>query len=406
MSGTVSIVLVGIGGYGNTYVRALLDSPKSHRFRIVGAADPHPEGCHRYAELRDMGIPIYANLQEFYTDCTADLAIIASPIQFHHGHSCLALSKGSHVICEKPVSARIQEAMDMQKAQEKAKKMLAIGYQWSYSRAIQKLKSDILQGKFGAPRRLKTIVLWPRDAQYFRRAWAGRKRDACGRWILDSVANNATAHYLHNMLYLLGDEMETSARPKYVEGQLYAANEIENFDTAILRIITDNDVELLFYATHAVLEQLDPTFLYEFTTGAIHYGSSNDGDYLTRIVGRFKDGEIKDYGDPNAERLRHLWLLIDGIIEGRQVNICGVSAASSHTICMNGIQEAIPEIPHFLPDLVRHDADTEVTWVDGLAGILKDAYHSWRLPDKGDAVWVSDNKGWALSDYTSFAGTR
>ena len=41
------------------------------------------------------------------------------------------------------------------------KKIVAIGYQWSFSDAIQKLKADVIAGIFGKPRRLKTLVLWP-----------------------------------------------------------------------------------------------------------------------------------------------------------------------------------------------------------------------------------------------------
>ncbi|NMB45866.1 MAG: Gfo/Idh/MocA family oxidoreductase [Firmicutes bacterium] len=406
MSNQVSVVLVGIGGYGNNYVRALLDHEDDQRFHITGVVDPYPEGCDRYHELKQKKIPIYVELEEFYAEHAADLAVISSPIQFHHEHSCLALAKGSHVLCEKPVSARIQEAMDMQRAKEEAGKNLAIGYQWSYSRAVQELKSDILQGKWGRPLRLKTLVLWPRAAEYYRRAWAGRRQDPSGRWVLDSVANNATAHYLHNMLYVLGDKIGSAARPGYIEGQLYAANEIENFDTAMLRVVTDNDVELLFYTTHAVKEQLDPTFLFEFTGGTIHYGLSEDGKHVPRIVGRSRDGTLIDYGGPNAEQMRHLWLMIESIIEGKELDICGVWAASSHTICINGIQEAIPDIPHFPPEFLQYDAERELTWVNGLAEVMQGAYHDWRLPVERDAAWVSRNRGWPLSNYTHFAGRR
>jgi predicted dehydrogenase len=119
-----------------------------------------------------------------------------------------ALRGGSHVLCEKPAAATPKEAVRMQEAAQAAGRHLAIGYQWSYSRAVQDLKRDILQGRFGRPVGLKSIVLWPRDAAYYHRApWAGRMQDGEGRPIRDSVANNATAHYLHTMFFLLGAEI-------------------------------------------------------------------------------------------------------------------------------------------------------------------------------------------------------
>jgi hypothetical protein len=55
-----------------------------------------------------------------------------------------------------------------------------------------------MKGMLGRPKRLKTLVLWPRDFAYYNRNdWAGKKTDQNGRPVLDSVAHNATSHFLH-----------------------------------------------------------------------------------------------------------------------------------------------------------------------------------------------------------------
>lgn len=46
-----------------------------------------------------------------------------------------------------------------------------------------------------------------------RNAWAGARDDGAGTWILDSPINNATAHYLHNVLYVMGPAVDRSIRP-------------------------------------------------------------------------------------------------------------------------------------------------------------------------------------------------
>ena len=53
---TVTLALVGIGGYGNSYVNALLDASPADRaaagdFRVVAAIDPSPHLCRRLDEL-------------------------------------------------------------------------------------------------------------------------------------------------------------------------------------------------------------------------------------------------------------------------------------------------------------------------------------------------------------------
>jgi len=203
MNDRVTVVLVGIGGYGDFYLSALLAKGDAEGVEIVGAVDPEPERSRHLADLRRRGTPLHGSIEEFYAASSADLAIIASPIHYHCEQTCAALAHGSHVLCEKPLCATVQEARQMAGARDLAGGFVAVGYQWSFSEAIQAAKRDVGDGAFGRPVRLKTMALWPRDEVYYRRnSWAGLQRDAGGRWVLDSPVNNAVAHYLHNMFYI------------------------------------------------------------------------------------------------------------------------------------------------------------------------------------------------------------
>ncbi len=94
-----------------------------------------------------------------------------------------------------------------------------------------------------------------------------------GRLVYDSPVNNATAHYLHNMLFLGGAEMESSARPSFLEAECYRGNEIENFDTACCRITTDEVPEILFFTSHCVERNDGPVFELKFERGSIRYST-------------------------------------------------------------------------------------------------------------------------------------
>lgn len=397
----VSIVLVGIGGYGNIYVDALLSNLDRGDFKIVGAVDPRPEGCRNLHKIKERGIPIFSSMEEFYASFKADLAIISTPIHFHCSQTCYALSQGSNVLCEKPVSATIQEARQMMEARDRAGKIVAIGYQWSYTDAIRALKKDIQSGLFGRPKRFKTIVLWPRDRDYYRRGWAGKLKDAEGRWILDSVANNATAHHLHNMFYVLGREENESAKPAQLTAELYRANEIENFDTAAVRIFTEEGVELLFYVTHAVTETVNPTFCFEFEKARVVYGPlEGESDNILAV---FNDGTCKVYGNPEKEKIKKLWMTIEAV-KGIQHVVCGIEAATSQTLCINGMQESVPRIPYFPGNLIKYDENTKVTWVEGLNDVLKGCYQEWKLPHEIGVEWAKAGKTMDLRGYQYFKG--
>ena len=99
------------------------------------------------------------------------------------------------------------------------------------------------------------------------------------RWILDSIANNAAAHFLHNMFYVLGGGLNRSAVLRQVTAELYRANAIENFDTAAIRAVTAGGVETLFLATHATGSTLGPNLCYEFERATIPCESASPGGH-------------------------------------------------------------------------------------------------------------------------------
>jgi len=380
----VSLVLVGIGGMGAVYVRELLDAKDSGTFRVAGAVDPEPERCPWFPELRSVGVPVFATLEAFYRNRTAELAVISSPIQFHADQTCLALARGSHVLCEKPVAGTIREARRMIEAERTAGRSAAVGYQWSWSSAIQALKKDAMDGRFGPAKRLKCLYLWPRDEKYYgRNEWAGKKRDAAGGWILDSPAQNAMAHDLHNMFYVLGRERHTSACPVAVEAELYRANPIENYDTAAMRARTADGVEILFYATHAPREEKGPVFSYEFERAVVRCASRSSG-----VWAEFADGAREDYGVPDAENMKKLWDSIRNVRSGERP-ACGLEAASGQTLCVNGMQDSMPEVRNF-PEAMRHvleEGETRRVWVEGLDEAFEACYAANALPSERGFAW-------------------
>src|SRR5690606_9260488 len=80
MKSSVPVALVGIAGYGETYLSAFLDHPGEHGFDVVGLVDPAPQRCSRIDELRARNIPIYADLNELYAHAQPKLTMLATPI--------------------------------------------------------------------------------------------------------------------------------------------------------------------------------------------------------------------------------------------------------------------------------------------------------------------------------------
>jgi predicted dehydrogenase len=385
MSHPLTIVVVGIGGYGHHFMNALLDAPSHQDVRIVGTVDPRPDGYERLDELRARRIPHFDTLDDFYRAHTADLAVISSPIQFHADQVCTALSHGSHVLCEKPLCCTPADADRMAAAQQAAGRHVAIGYQWSFSGAVQELKADILAGRFGKPRRLRCLTLWPRDDKYYNRnRWAGATHDEQGRPVFDSPVNNACAHHLHHLFYLLGDKANASAAPTTLTAELFRANAIANYDTAAIRCGTSAGADILFVTSHAVRSRLGPNYQLEFENAVVEYVDAPSAI----IKATFTSGSTICYGSPDEPRDRKLWCTVAAIRKGEPA-LCPIGAAASHTRAVAMAQAAgIADFPKRLIRTVG-EPGSQFTVVQGLDGALRRCYEQWSLPSELDFAWAS-----------------
>jgi predicted dehydrogenase len=391
-NGIVEIVLVGIGGYGRLYAQSVQEWQAKGRARICAVVDPMAELTPNWPNLAPnlagAGIPCYDSIEAFDdTDARAHLAVISSPIAFHAGQSVAALRGGMNVLCEKPMAATVEDALHMRNARDASGRFLEIGYQWSFSEAVQRLKSDILAGRLGAPRELKTWVAWPRGSDYYsRNNWAGRIRDHEGRWVLDSPANNATAHFLHNMLYVLGPSMNSSARPIAITAECYRANPIESFDACCCRVETAARADVFFFTAHCVKDRMGPVFRFVFDEAVVEYDGQGE------IIARFQDGREQVYGDPGREPMRKLGHAIDTCRSPEEKHeVCGPEAAMAQTLCVHGLHKT--PICDFPSDLVARESkgnDTFLAYVPGLEEAMRRGFEQGALFSEMKLPWAVD----------------
>lgn len=376
MTPSLSIALCGAGGYGERYLAPLFAEAERRHFRFTAVIEPYPKHCPKWSEIQARGIPTFPRLEEFYAASPCDLLIISSPIHFHSAQTCLALANGSHVLCEKPLCISLEQIEQMKAAEALSGKTVTIGYQWSFSPAIQQLKRDLLAGRFGRPLKFQTLICWPRGDRYYRRNdWAGRLRTKSGERLLDSPVNNAMAHYLHNMLYLLGPSLGQSATATTSEAELWRVNPIESFETAALRLRTDSGVDLQFLASHVTADRQDPRFRYECEQAVIDYSAERNS-----IIATLRSGEKISYGSPEDEPCRKLWQAVNSARTGA-APVCGIEAASAHTRCVNQMHDAGFPIHDFPPSSIEIDDSGEAPrrFVPGLQEALNRCYEHCTL---------------------------
>ncbi len=394
MDASISVLMVGTGGYGAVYLNELLDETKAKGLRLVGAVDPYVAKSPCAERLREKGIPVYDTLEEFYAVHTAQMAIVSTPIYLHAQQVKTCMENGSDVLCEKPICSCPEDAAVMLDAQRRTGRRLAIGFQWSFNESILAMKKDIMSGKYGRIKRMSSIVYFPRNMEYYRRGggWAGRRRMPGGEWLLDSVASNATAHYLHNMLFLSGSDTKIAAKPTSFTAEIYRVNPIEMFDTCAMRLYAGEGTEILYYATHAV--PMDAfraqELIIEGEKGEIvmQYGAEG-----FRTTGRVYDGDTVEYGDPEHNYFNKIYHMRDAILYDRPLS-CVAETAIPHLECVWALAELFPETPMLPERFCSYDEKNDQHYSACLAADLDRCWRERKLPSELNMPWAQPAREW------------
>ncbi len=402
----VTMVLMGVGGYGSSYLEIYRCYADPAELELVGAVDPMAEKSPHFEWLRERNIPIYDTAEDFYREHSADLAIIATPTLCHKELSICALEHGSEVLCEKPLVPVLQDLEPLRQAVAGSGHQLAVGFQWSTTPCMVRLKNDACGGRFGAPKRMRTWVSWPRMKSYYTgSSWKGRIADPDGRYILDSIVTNAASHYLHHIFYMMGKSTGESAMPREVLAEIYRAKEIETFDTCFLKGSFPGGCEFLYTVSHSTREDASPRFLYEFEDASVTYNLKGPADH---ILAEYRDGRVEDYGEPLTLRnqMDKMFVLADHVRNHTPLT-CTLETIRPHLTVSNAIFE-LDRVSTFPKEMLRTEerSGSELTFVDGLDGNMLQCFKEFRLPSEEGFSWAGPAVPLKLDGYTAFSGHR
>jgi len=358
----VRTILVGAGGYGANYVKSLLEEPICNKLDFVAVIDPYASKSPVYDYFNGK-LPIYDSLEDFFKTGNAELTIISTPIHLHYDQCITAMKNGSHVLCEKPLVPTLEEHTKLVEAEDATGRKISVGFQWCYSEVILELKRRILSGELGAPNKLKTLVSWPRKWEYFTRTsgWAGKMRTSSGKAVHDSVLSNATAHYIQNILFVLGANMEESAELKDISAKCYRANDIETFDTIFLEGQAAG-AKVVYVASHGVNYHINPVMDFAFEHARVLVNVHKD-DYNLWI--HYKDGRVENLGAAMGNSEVNKLMYMADYINGTRPWVCSTKTVRPFTVLLDTIFTAADFRNFPESDIVRDHKD-EATYVPGL----------------------------------------
>ncbi len=144
---TRRVVVVGLGSIGRRHARLL----NARGDLAVELCEPEPSNL--ALAYNEVGrLPTHHTYAEALRTCP-QMVVIATPHGLHCEQTIRALEQGIHVLCEKPMSDRLEDACIMRVAAERARQrsgaVLSIGFMLHFHPLMVRLKQLITAGALG-----------------------------------------------------------------------------------------------------------------------------------------------------------------------------------------------------------------------------------------------------------------
>jgi len=291
----VRIGMVGTGGIAHAHMRPYMGFDD---VEIVGACDIVPGKAREFLDKYGLtSAQAFENVNDLIKNVQMDGASVCTYNTTHAECAIALLEAGIHVLCEKPMSFTLQEAVDMVRASRKSGKFLTIGFQPRYDYMRIRVDSIIGSGAIGKV--------------YYVQSGGGRRRgipggtfvvkEQAGYGCLGDIGCYSIDECLHAISYPKPLTVSAIATNYFGKNPKYwpdAANfEVDDFSVALVRM--EGDVTFLFKQSWAMHADTLGDTLWLGTEGAIKILNTKDElsrpsrvMYFTDINGQHVDSYI------------------------------------------------------------------------------------------------------------------
>lgn len=141
----IRIGVIGYGYWGPNLVRNFMAAPGSAVTRVCDRREERLSSLAKlYPALKTCSDP-----SELIHDPEIDAVVIATPVSSHFQLALSALQAGKHVLVEKPLAARSDEARKLVDEAAARNLILLVDHTFVYTGAVRKIRELITSGKLG-----------------------------------------------------------------------------------------------------------------------------------------------------------------------------------------------------------------------------------------------------------------
>ena len=224
------IAVLGAGLVGRKHIRTILSLPQVAELAAV--ADPVADT----SALEIGGAQWFADERQMLDRIRPEAVIIATPNALHAGHGALCCARGIHFLVEKPVTATLDEAVELVRAVRESGVRTLVGHHRRYLSVVQEARRLIAQGALGDLVGASVVWATRKPDDYFKVAW--RTQPGGGPLLINAI------HEIDLLRHLCGEVravsgIKSSARRGFAVEDTAAA--LFEFDNGALATLVCSD---------------------------------------------------------------------------------------------------------------------------------------------------------------------
>ncbi|MFN8777029.1 MAG: Gfo/Idh/MocA family protein [Flavobacteriales bacterium] len=198
----VKFAVVGCGSIGKRHAAVLDADPKAS---LVALCDVNQEARESLSAAYG-GVPSFADFTEMLESTDADVVNIVTPHDLHAPMAVEALSRGFHVLVEKPMALSSADAARMNDAAARAGRKLWVVKQNRFNVPVRIADEAIRTGALGRLFMVKCDILWNRHQGYYDDSpWRGRISREGGALFTQA------SHFIDLLTWWAGDVVSAKA---------------------------------------------------------------------------------------------------------------------------------------------------------------------------------------------------
>lgn len=141
---TLKVAVIGVGAMGRNHVRVYYELPD---VKLVGVSDL--DGNAAASATRLYSTQTFTDYRQMLDETKPDAVTIAVPTEYHRETALEVISRGIHLLIEKPIASTVEEGQEIIDAAAQANVRLQIGHIERFNPAVIALRQQLSENALG-----------------------------------------------------------------------------------------------------------------------------------------------------------------------------------------------------------------------------------------------------------------